>query len=1638
MGANFSEIAEAKENGGVDLIIDQHDNIKKKEMAQLLEALRTELPLLQSLTVSSCKVTKFPDNIGQLLSHLKSLRTVRFEDNLIPTLPDSIGDFTNLRELSLSGNKLAGYPTILNKLPKLKVLDLSSNNLSSLESFRCDSVETLKLRKNNFEEFSPLASSLPKLKILDLSENKLVALPRDIGAMTTLEQLLLRGNKLTNLSLFLASLELPLLEVLDVSENELVSIASLNQLKTLTRVELQHNKLTVLPAECFLDLSALQTLKLNDNKLTSVPPSIGSCPSLAELSLQENQLQSLPREIGNAKSLRKLYLEYNKLSSLPDEMANLKKIVVLILHHNELTVIPTCLRMMKSLLRLSLDDNPFDEAVLQTIRRDGALSLVTKGNIERSSTDGHSTLGGRERHQTLNPNNRKQLLRANSSTYRGLISSDSGAHPASHTINLHSTAPLAPREQPIIVAQHGPNPLTRGRSITSIDPPVDIGSVKVSITPPLERKSTNSKIARQSSKEKEKEEKEKESAEAIPSYSKFKTTFDSFVEESDFSKEKKETLTKLSSDKKWNLLKEYKSSTLDMLKSGDKKGATWNFTIGGGTLRKKKEMSSPQDFVNTLRGIRVTKKDLNSIYSFLNENKDLWTANFIECGGISAFIDFIATHTVKPEQNTADYILIAESLKCIKLLLEAGLKSVLTTSNAINVIALNYNSPNTDVKELTIDVLESVCAVPHVGQGIVMEALNYQHDRTKQQVHMFVPLINTLEKAYYQSMQNRTSEMTLSCLSLILGLINNVDDLEARFDLRVIMINLGILEVFEKLKRTASGLVIYQLDIFEEAMLHDEEDMVSRYGRREVWDRILAASAHSAEKGDFIRVASLTEGSMHIMRTAQVAYTDETLVKDIVEAVKNAIGKRNSDDDEYSQYWLYVIQPKQRGLLLDLSMKMSDYNFRGEIFAELRYRPWSVPVRMLISDLAENKDLGHSGILEKKVTLELDPNLDCIEVLKNICKEFGVLDDDYNLVLFRKKRGQTEFEEILLDDLRKFFEYKQLLYPPPQENFSKIFLTLKRRPLPYKISFGNEFKILYFEPRTTISQLKRTVFDEFFNNNAKNEDYGITGETSQGTIWLNEDDRLENCGLIEPCVKIALKPRAFCVQFEVDGPAAASRCERVVLDYTVPIKEVTQVLRAKIGQSAGDYSLYHQLQPDAAEVLLDPKLSLRDFMSNIGAAGTSDEKLILRRGASVEPVVNDVNIWEDKENISFENEEKSQISYATFNKLVEFLTSSEDLNRECLMVFLLTYKNFATPDLLLTKLEQRYQTPSTVNAKEANKIKMRICLFLKSWMESVYEDHSPELKEKIFQFIEGPIKQDFSSLAEGLAKSVQQPRKISNAVPSESAGTSESSSTQPKAKEVFLPKSMTDKLSILDIDPVELARQLTLSLFDIYKKIEHFEFFGQAWAKSGAEMRAPHILKMINFFNGVTTFTETVILSEKKVRNRAKLMDMFIKMAQAARELNNFHLVIAVVSSFSNSSLLRLKWTLEKLPKRSRQILAELEELMSMKNSFKTYREALKEANPPCIPYIGVYLTDLIFIEDGNPNSIGNRINFSKQLYVYNIVATIQKFQKFPYNLQPVPSIQNFFYNMPRLEEEALYRLSLQVEPRGAQRQDIL
>ena len=133
------------------------------------------------------------------------------------------------------------------------------------------------------------------------------------------------------------------------------SMGDLTALKTLW---LERNSITSIP-ESIGNLTELEELWLGWNYITSVPESIGNMSSLTQLhlGLMETPIGTLPESFGNLVNLEWLALGNSGLNSLPESFGDLSSVVSCFLWGNNLTELPAGFGDMQSLNYLSLDDN---------------------------------------------------------------------------------------------------------------------------------------------------------------------------------------------------------------------------------------------------------------------------------------------------------------------------------------------------------------------------------------------------------------------------------------------------------------------------------------------------------------------------------------------------------------------------------------------------------------------------------------------------------------------------------------------------------------------------------------------------------------------------------------------------------------------------------------------------------------------------------------------------------------------------------------------------------------------------------------------------------------------------------------------------------------------------------------------------------------------------------------------------------------------------------------------------------------------------------------------------------------------------------------------------------------------------------
>ncbi|XP_016376735.1 ras-specific guanine nucleotide-releasing factor 1-like [Sinocyclocheilus rhinocerous] len=231
---------------------------------------------------------------------------------------------------------------------------------------------------------------------------------------------------------------------------------------------------------------------------------------------------------------------------------------------------------------------------------------------------------------------------------------------------------------------------------------------------------------------------------------------------------------------------------------------------------------------------------------------------------------------------------------------------------------------------------------------------------------------------------------------------------------------------------------------------------------------------------------------------------------------------------------------------------------------------------------------------------------------------------------------------------------------------------------------------------------------------------------------------------------------------------------------------------------------------------------------------------------------------------------------------------------------------------------------------------------------------------------------------------------------------------------------------------LEIAEQLTLLDHLVFKVIPYEEFFGQGWMKNDKNEKTPYIMKTTKHFNDISNLIATEILYSEDVNVRVAVIEKWVAVADICRCLHNYNAVLEITSSLNRSSIFRLKKTWLKVSKQTKTVIDKLQKLVSSEGRFKNLREALKNCDPPCVPYLGMYLTDLAFIEEGTPNyTEDNLVNFSKMRMISHIIREIRQFQQTAYKIDYQPKAALYLLDRSSvMDEEGLYEASLRIEPK--------
>jgi hypothetical protein len=465
-------------------------------------------------------------------------------------------------------------------------------------------------------------------------------------------------------------------------------------------------------------------------------------------------------------------------------------------------------------------------------------------------------------------------------------------------------------------------------------------------------------------------------------------------------------------------------------------------------------------------------------------------------------------------------------------------------------------------------------------------------------------------------------------------------------------------------------------------------------------------------------------------------------------------------------------------------------------------------------------------------------------------------------------------------------------------------------------------------------------------------------------------------------------------------------------------------------------------------------------MSDLSTAGSSSQ-------AEVDEVESKLLEKTFAHELMFNKE--GQVTGGSLSALVERLTTHESTpDAMFVSTFYLTFRLFCSPvrlaDSLIDRFDYVAETPHM-----AAPVRLRVYNVFKGWLESHWRDETDrEALQLIVPFAEYKLGSVLPSAGRRLLELAQRVSNDGSLVPRlvSSMGKTNTSIAlyvpadtplpQPAISKSQLHSLQTFKAggsspTVLDFEPLELARQLTVKQMKIFCSIMPEELLASQWMKKGG-VDAPNVKAMTALSTDLSNLVAETILQYNEVKKRAAVIKQWIKVAHQCLDLHNYDGLMAIICSLNSSTIIRLRKTWEAVSPKRREMLRSLQAIVEPSQNNKVLRSRLHDHVPPCLPFLGMYLTDLTFVDIGNPatkqlQTLGHEggeetggltvVNFDKHTRTAKIIGELQRFQ-IPYRLTEVVEMQDWMTaQILRVRDMdqgnvqvSYYRKSLLLEPR--------
>ena len=238
---------------------------------------------------------------------------------------------------------------------------------------------------------------------------------------------------------------------------------------------------------------------------------------------------------------------------------------------------------------------------------------------------------------------------------------------------------------------------------------------------------------------------------------------------------------------------------------------------------------------------------------------------------------------------------------------------------------------------------------------------------------------------------------------------------------------------------------------------------------------------------------------------------------------------------------------------------------------------------------------------------------------------------------------------------------------------------------------------------------------------------------------------------------------------------------------------------------------------------------------------------------------------------------------------------------------------------------------------------------------------------------------------------------------------------------------------ITDWKTEEIGNQLMMLSKNILNKIRPRELYKAVYLKKDKEFTSPNVVDCINKFNRLTSFVMEDILSYNRPKDRAKVYEKWVLIADYCKENKDYNDLIAIFSAFNHYIITGLKLTLKEVKSKTNSILNKIRNFCSIEGNYKNIREDMDTCDKNgqiFIPYLGMLLRDINFFEE-KAKYIDEKgfINFEKIDRIHNMFELYFKFKNKDEDKSNKIQELEFFNDLNDITEEELETIANDLEP---------